>query len=107
MRRRCIREDDIVGDVVAINPREIEVRRDLCWVRSTSGAQGNQTDVDHIVAKAATIRPAAGDNAPVLERILRRALQYVTAKYARRLNPGVPARRAGSVVRSTLIMSGM
>ena len=54
----------------------------------TSSAQGNQTDVDHIVAEAATIRPAARDNAPVVERILRLALQHVTAKEAETAEPG-------------------
>ena len=79
--------------------------------------EGGDRDVDNVVAEAASIGPAAGNQSAIAERILDLALEHIAAEDAQAREARVvrilgslgplPAKRARGVERSTLIKSGM
>src|SRR5215471_13099021 len=80
LRRGFIGEDLIVGHVIEIQIVACWTANDR-WVHAKIADQSSHRDVHHIVAKTATIRPAAGNNSIAKAR-LNLADQSVIAKDA-------------------------
>ncbi len=115
LRRGFVREDLVVGHVIEV---QIVARRTANdrWDDAKIADQSSHRDVHYIVAKTATVWPAAGNNAIAKAR-LDLADQSVAAKDAQAgearvirvgtLLRALPASRHGSVDKSTLIKSGI
>src|SRR5580765_6418382 len=85
--RRCVRKDLVVGDVVAVDVIARGAADD--WRAYPKIAdECRHRNVDHVVAKAAPVRPAAGDSATA-EPLLDLAGQHVPAENAQTREPRV------------------
>lgn len=77
-RRRRIGESDIIGDVVVlhaidIGPREVRTER-------TTGAEGDDRNIDDIIAETPAVGPAARNETAISKRVLKLAFENVPAE---------------------------
>src|SRR5262245_14849968 len=80
LRRGFIREDLVVGHVVEVQIVACWTANDW-WVHTKIADQSGDRDVDNVIAKTATIRPASGNNS-IAKTWLNLADQSVTAENA-------------------------
>ena len=86
-RRRCVRKDLVVGDVVVVDVVARGTADD--WRAHAEVAdQRRHRNIDHVVAEAAPVRPAAGHHASA-ESGLDLAGQHVSAEDAQTREPRV------------------
>ena len=81
MRSASIREHFVVTRVVGADAINTVGHADDEWAAQVADERGDG-NVNHVVAEAAAIRPAAGNRTAVAKGVLNRALQHVATEDA-------------------------